>query len=163
MDLLNPVNWSESTSLSQLNLPFFEVVLAERFLLPSESLRRFNLPVPTTLGELCEASGMPMTHVVKVIKECIAIDQDVWSDAALEDFLDVENRWIVDMRPGLDLDAEALHPRARIFHHGNPAAQLDIMRSMDQILVLSKPLEHAWSAAMSLRQMGVRAVVLKSR
>ena len=149
-----------STKLSELGLPFLEIVLAEKFLLPPESLKRFGMPVPLTISELAEASGMPLDEVIKIVLECLDLNEKIWLGGVLADYFARPNMWVVDMRPYVTFECEPLHADARIFHLGNPAAQLEIMRTLEGVVVLSKSIAHAWSAAMSLRCMGITAYVV---
>lgn len=150
-----------NTPLIQLGLPHLDVVLAERFLLPPDSLRRFNMPIPQTIEDLCEASGMPLDEVSSILSECLALDKQVWLSGDIEEFTDRDGTWLVDMRPNVDYDMDPIHPKARIFHHGNQVAQLQLMRELKCVIVLSGSEAHAWSAAMALRSMNVPAFVLR--
>lgn len=152
---------SADTRLDQIPLPFMDVVLGERFLLPLDSLRRFQMPIPQTIADIVELSGLPVNNVTAILHECLELNQDIWLDGKIEDFVGGDQTWIVDMRPMVGFDVDPLHPDARIFHHGNQAQQLELMRTMKKVIVLSTPASHAWSAAMSLRQMKVPAFIMK--
>lgn len=156
------MNLKATTRLDQIPLPFMDVVLGERFLLPVESLQRFQMPIPQTIADIVESSGLPLENVLNIFHECLTLNQDIWLDAKIDDFVGEEQTWIIDMRPMIGFDVDPLHPDARIFHHGNQGQQLELMRTMKKVIVLSTPASHAWSAAMSLRQMKVPAFLLST-
>ena len=159
-----PLAYEGSVRLDAIGLPFMDLILAERFLLPPESLKRFGMAVPETVAELCDATGMDLAHVNKILQDCVTHNQDLWLGGCdLDSIAAKDDAWIVDMRPGVSHDEEPLHPAARIFHLGNQAAQLGIMRTLNQVIVLSHSEGHAWSAAMGLRSMGVRSFVVRFR
>ena len=157
---MTAITCSAHTALNDIPLPFMDVVLAERFLLPAESLKRFHMPVPQSIQEVADLSGLPVEHIIKVFEECLSIDKLIWLSGTADDFAGKEGTWIVDMRPMVGYDVDPLHPSARIFHHGNQAQQLELMRRLDRIIVLSAPSSHAWSAAMALRLMSIKSFLL---
>ena len=154
---MSTVSWTAQTHLKDIPLPFMDIVLTERFLLPPDSFKRFQMPVPETVAEVAEASGIGIQEVLKILQECMELNQTIWLQGPIETYLSEPNIWIIDMRALVDFDAEPLHPRARIFQHGNQAHQLEMMRTFDKVIVLSGTPAHAWSAAMSLRQMNIKA------
>lgn len=154
------MTWTAETPLKDLAIPFMDAVLTERFLLPPDSFRRFQMHVPETVAEVAEASGMTTEDVLKVLKECVELNQLIWLTGPIDTYLGQSDIWIIDMRPLVDFDAEPLHPNARIFHHGHQAHQLELMRTFAKVIVLSSTPAHTWSAAMSLRQMGIKAFLL---
>lgn len=145
------------TALTEIPLPFMDVVLTERFLLPPDSFKRFQMPLPKTVFDVSEVSGLPVGRVVEILNECVDLNQKIWLQIPLDEAAAQDRTWIVDMRPMVDYDVDPLHPAARIFHHGNQAHQLELMRTLDKVIVLSATDAHAWSATMALRQMGVNA------
>lgn len=147
--------------LNDLGLPFIDVVLSERFLLPAQSLTRFGVAPPQTISELCEVSGMPFQEVSQILNDCLAFNMEIWLEGSLDDYLHQESVWVCDMRPQVDYSSEPLHPAARMFHLGNPTAQLALMRNLSKVIVLRETPAYAWSAAMALRGMGVASFVLK--
>ena len=153
-------NIDTTTILASLPLKFLDVVLAERFLLPTDSLMRFGIPIPETVHDVVEATGMPYSKVRDILIECIELDRLVWLPTRLDHLTLGDGDWLVDMRVNVDFDAAPLHPEARIFHHGDKRAQLEIMRSLNRVIIMSDKMSHAWSAALSLRLMGVKAFLL---
>lgn len=149
---------TSTTRLDATGLPYIDIVLTERFLLPPAALLKIGEKVPTTIGEVIELSGMPFQHVCDVIEECIAIGDNIFLDitslaaAALE-----EGTIVVDMSPYMDHLTLPMHDSARMFHAQNPQQWLPFLRTMDRVLVISKSEGHAWSAAMSLRKMNIKA------
>jgi len=151
-------NLNPNTPLADLGLPHVDVVLTERFLLPPEALKKIGEPVPTNLGELSEMSGMPLGDVWAIITECLELDQDLRqpiSDLSAE--IKKEGIILLDMRPGVTIDSEPLHPDARLFHAQNPQTFLPFLRTLNRVFVISHNDAHAWSAAMSLKKMGIPA------
>ena len=155
----NPVlALTSSTRLDQTGLPFLDIVLTERFLLPPAALLKIGEKIPTTIGEVVELSGMPLQHVCDVIEECLAVGNNIFLNitnldaAALED-----GTIVVDMSPCIDHSTPPLHDAARMFHAQNPQQLLPFLRTMNRVLVISKSEDHAWSAAMSLRKMNIKA------
>ena len=150
-----------STRLASLGLPHMDLILAERFLLPPESLRRFNMAVPETVSDLMDSTGMNLKEIERILVECHNLNADIaLSGMDLDQLAQDSETWIMDMRPGVTIDDDPLHPAARLFHLGNQAGQLAVMRTLSRIVVLSHSSGHAWSAAMGLRSMGVRAFVI---
>jgi hypothetical protein len=148
------------TPLKDLGLPFIDVILTERFLLPPEALRKIGEPVPSTFGELVAMSGMPAKVVWTIICECRDLDRDLRD---LVNDLDIETKKegviLLDMRPGVTLDSEPLHPNARLFHAQNPQTLLPFLRTLKTVYVISHSDDHAWSAAVSLKKMGIAAKI----
>jgi hypothetical protein len=150
--------------LSDLGLPYLDVVLTERFLLPPEALKKIGEPVPTNLGELAEMSGMPLADVWVIINECLELDKNLHrpiSDLSAE--TRKEGVILLDMRPGVTIESEPLHPDARLFHAHNPQTFLPFLRTVNQVFVISHSDAHAWSAAMSLKKMGIAAFIPADR
>jgi hypothetical protein len=147
-----------TTRLDTTGLPYIDVVLTERFLLPPAALLKIGEKIPTTIGEVVELSGMPLQHVCDVIEECLAVGNNIFLDitslsaAALED-----GTIVVDMSPCIDATTPPLHNAARMFHAQNPQQLLPFLRTMNRVLVISTAEDHAWSAAMSLRKMNIKA------
>ena len=151
-------HWKPETRLDSLGLPFIDVVLTERFLLPPTLLKRAGEETPETLGDVERLTGMPFVEVLAVLNECIQISQDLWLAVDnLDQAANEEGTIILDMRPDVSFETEPLHPSARIFHMHNPSALLPHLRSCAKVLVLSHSESHAWSAAMSLRKMSISA------
>lgn len=153
-------NLNPKTPLTDLGLPHVDVVLTERFLLPPEALKKIGEPVPTNLGELSEMSGMPLGDVWTIIAECLELDQDLRQPFTITDLLaetKKEGVILLDMRPGVTIDSEPLHPHARLFHAQNPQTFLPFLRTLNRVFVISHSDAHAWSAAMSLKKMGIPA------
>lgn len=151
-------NFNPKTPLTDLGLPHVDVVLTERFLLPPEALKKIGEPVPTNLEELSEMSGMPLKDVWAIICECLELDQDLrqpMTDLSAE--TKKESTILLDMRPGVTIETEPLHPDARLFHAQNPQTFLPFLRTLKRVLVISHSDAHAWSAAMSLKKMGIPA------
>lgn len=151
------------TKLEEISLPYWDVVLAERFLLPPDSLKRFQIKSPETLGELEDATGIPLNEITSILEECLTLDSVLWLAGEIEDYTNKEDTWIVDMRRMVTHETEPLHDAARLFHLGSPAAQLAYMRTLQRVIVLDEKPSKAWSSAMSLRSMGVPAFVLDSK
>ncbi len=146
------------TNLSETGLEFVDVVLTERFLLPPAALRKMGEPVPETLAEIAAMSGLDLAQVVAVVEECLELSQDLYFEAEqLEIAAQLEGTVIVDMRPDISIETEPLHPSARLFHAQSPAHILPFLRSMNRVIVLSDPQSHAWSAALALRKMSIKA------
>jgi hypothetical protein len=151
------------TKLEHLGLPFIDVLLTERFLLPPDLLRRAGEEVPTTVGDLERLSGMPIQDIFAIIDECKELSLDLWlSTADLETIDNKEGTVILDMRPHVTFETDPLHPSARLFHLQNPGTLLPFLKTCTQVIVLSSTAEHAWSAAISLRKMGINALLIKS-
>ena len=150
--------FTADTKLTETGLVHIDVVLTERFLLPPASLVKIGEKVPTTLGDVSELSGQTLEDICDVIGECIEIGRDIWLQvndlgaAAAE-----EGSILVDIRPGVTFETEPLHPSARLFHTENPQVILPFLRALKRVLVISHSDDHAWSAAMSLRKMGIHA------
>lgn len=147
-------------ALEDLGLPFMDVILTERFLLPPEALSKIGEPIPKTLQDVSTLTGMPLEEVWSVLCDCLELDKnldrvhvDLTVEAAKEGVL------LVDMRPGVDLETEPLHPDARLFHNQNPQTFLPFLRTLDKVYVISGSDAHAWSAAVSLKKMGVTACI----
>jgi hypothetical protein len=70
---------------------------------------------------------------------------------------------LLDMRPGVTIESEPLHPDARLFHAHNPQTFLPFLRTVNQVFVISHSDAHAWSAAMSLKKMGIAAFIPADR
>lgn len=147
-----------TTRLDAIGLPYIDVILTERFLLPPAALLKIGEKVPTTIGEVVELSGMPLQHVCDVVEECLTVGNNIFleitslASAALED-----GTIVIDMSPCIDLATPPLHDAARMFHAQNPQQLLPFLRTMNRVLVISKSEDHAWSAAMSLRKMNIKA------
>lgn len=155
--------WGPETRLDSLGLPFLDVVLTERFLLPPSQLTQMGEEVPNTLGDVARISGMPHDEICCIINECIEIGRDIWievQDLAIE--ASTEGTIVVDMRPNVSFETEPLHESARLFHMQSPATLLPFLRTCKRVLVISHSDGHAWSAAMALRKMSVRAFLPKS-
>ena len=151
------------TMLRATGLEFVEVVLTERFLLPPAALRRIGEPVPETLGEIATMSGMDLAAVVAVVEECLALCRNLYLVAEnFEEIIRDEGTVLVDMRPDVSIETEPLHPAAKLFHLQNPSQMLPFLRSMSRVIVLSDPLAHAWSAALALRKMNIKAFLYRS-
>lgn len=148
------------TALKDIPLPFMEIVLSERFLLPPESLQRFQMSPPETIQDVSDLSGLSIANIAKILRECMEINETIWLNGTIDDFVDLDRTWVVDMRPMVGYDVDPLHPAARIFHHGNQAQQLELMRTLERVIILSATEAHAWSAAMALRLMGIHSFLL---
>jgi hypothetical protein len=152
--------FEQTTKLSDLGLPHIDVVLTERFLLPPEALKKIGSPIPEDLGDIVKMSGMPFAEVVTVIEECLSLDKDLRLQIkSLEEEVKKPGVILLDMRPGVDLLTEPLHPDARLFHTQNIQSFLPYLRSLERVLIISESDEHAWSAAASLKKLGIRAVL----
>ncbi len=150
--------FSADTRLDATGLVYIDVILTERFLLPPESLLKIGEKVPTTIGEVSELTGRSHEDICEVIEECLEIGRDIWLDVTdLTAAAGEDGTVLVDMRPGVTIETEPLHESARLFHAQNPRVILPFLRSLKRVLVISHSDDHAWSAAMSLRKMGVKA------
>lgn len=150
--------WSPDTRLDSLGLPFLDVVLGERFLLPTKMLEQIGEKTPETIGDIERLAGMPVEEICEVLRECIELNRDIWIDAHdLEQEAQVEGTVILDMRPDVSYESDPLHPSARLFHLHNPTSFLPFLRTCQRVIVVSHGDDHAWSAAMSLRKMAVPA------
>lgn len=158
---LNPENkLNPETLLVDIGLPHLDVVLTERFLLPPEALKKIGEPLPTTLGELSSMSGMPIGEVWAILAECLELDKSLHLEISdLSDEIRKEGVILLDMRPGVTIESEPLHPDARLFHAQNPQTFLPFLRSLRQVIIISHSEAHAWSAAMSLKKMGIPAFI----
>jgi hypothetical protein len=152
--------FARTTKLADLGLPHMNVVLTERYLLPPEALRKIGAPMPEDLGDIATLSGMPFEDVVAIIEECLTLDKDL---RIAINSLDEETKKpgviLLDMRPGVDLMTEPLHPNARLFHCQNMQNFLPFLKTLDRVLIMSESDEHAWSAAASLKKLGIRAAL----
>lgn len=157
----NPmINVDPQTPLAALGLPYIDVVLTERFLLPPEALRKIGEPVPETLEQLVSASGMPIEEIWAIICECKELDQNLRVEVQdLSEELRKDGVLLLDMRPGVTIESEPMHPSARLFHTQNPQNFLPYLRTLDRVFVLSHSGSHAWSAAVSLKKLGIKAVI----
>jgi len=154
---------SSSTELGQIPIPFWETLLAEKFLLPADALKRLGIAVPKTLQDISILTGRSLDSVVETIQRCLMIDQLIWLEGQLTDHLGGEDCWLVDMTPyGIDDDREPLHEQAKAFHRGHPAAQLEAMRCLERVIILHQSPAQAWSAALALREMNIAAFILKT-
>ncbi len=150
------------TKLSSTGLEFVDVVLTERFLLPPVALRKMGESVPETLADVAVMSGMDLDNVIEVVRECLALSQDLYFEMGdLQTLVEQDGAMILDMRPEVTFETEPLHPAAKIFHMQNPAQMLPFLRSLNQVIVLSEPASHAWSAALALRKMQIKAFLWK--
>ncbi len=152
--------FDETTKLSDLGLPHVDVVLTERFLLPPQALKKMGSPVPENLGDIVQMSGMSFADVSVIIEECLALDKDLRIQIqSLDEEAEKPGVILLDVRPGVDLFTEPLHPQARLFHAQNIQNFLPFLKSLERVLVISESDEHAWSAAASLKKLGIRAVL----
>jgi hypothetical protein len=152
------LGFTSATRLDATGLPYIETVLTERFLLPPGALLKIGKKIPETLGEVAELSGMPLQHVCDVVLECLDTGKNVFLDGLnLSAAAREEGTIIIDMRPCADISTEPLHASARIFHAQNPQQMIPFLRTMHRVLVISDSDAHAWSAAMSLRKMSIKA------
>ena len=150
--------WTHDTRLDAIGIPYIDVVLTERFLLPPEALVKIGEKVPTTIGEIAELSGMPLQEISAVLEECLHIGKDIWLNvSSLSEVAGDEGTIIVDMRPNITFDTNPLHEDAKLFHAQSPQTFLAFLRTMNCVLVLSHSDAHAWSATMSLRKMSISA------
>jgi hypothetical protein len=152
---------SPDSRLADLQLPFIDALLTEKFLLPTESLIRFNIKPPETLQDISDLSGIAVDQVLSTIRKCVEIDQLIWIDGILDEYAGLDNVWIMDMRPGIAPEDEPLHKNARIFHHGNQSVQVELMRTLSKVIVLNSSKEKAWSSTMALRELGINSFVIK--
>jgi len=157
----NPANrFKAELMLKDLGLPFIDVILTERFLLPPTALKKIGEPVPETLGQLATMSGMPPADVMAIIDECLELDRDLRVKVKdLESECLKEGVILLDMRPGIEIDTEPLHADAKLFHAQNIQSFLPYLKTLQKVLVISHSDEHAWSAAVSLKKMGIAAVI----
>ena len=154
------IHFDGQTKLSETGLEFIDVVLTERFLLPPDALRKIGEPVPETLGEVAAMSGLKVPEVIAVVEESLELSRDLYIDIEDLQLAATEpNTVIVDMRPNVSFETEPLHPDAKMFHMQKPAQMLPFLRSMSRVIVLSEPQSHAWSAALSLRKMNIKAIL----
>ncbi len=154
---------TSTTRLDATGLPYIDIVLTERFLLPPDALLKIGEKIPNTIGDVVELSGMPLQHVCDVIQECLTIGSHMFLDVAnLTTAAQEEGTIVIDMSPCLDSDTLPLHDAARLFHAQNPQQLLPFLRTMDRVLVISNTEAHAWSAAMSLRKMDIKAWLPKN-
>ncbi len=158
MPLISNQGLTSTTQLDATGLPFIEIVLTERFLLPPDALLKIGEKIPTTIGEIVELSGMPLQYVCDVIQECLTIGNNIFVEIpSLTTAAQMEGTIVVDMSQCLDIHTQPLHDSARMFHAQNPQQLLPFLRTMDRVLVISHTEAHAWSAAMSLRKMDIKA------
>lgn len=151
-------SWTPETRLDETGIPYMDVVLTERFLLPPAALLKIGESVPVTIAELVALSGMPLPEVLSILSECAEVGQDIWLEINdLAEAAGQEGTIILDMRPDIEIDTEPLHESARLFHAQSPQTLLPYLRSLKRVLVLSHSDEHAWSATMSLRKMSIAA------
>jgi hypothetical protein len=151
-----------NTKLTDLSLPYIDVILHERFLLPPKEMKRLGLDIPQTIGDLVDQAGTNLESVKNILQECMTLSKGIILDIPLAKVSDVqETEWILDVRPNVDFDSEPLHPNGRIFHLGNRMAQIEIMKTLHRVIVISDEPGHAWSAAMALRKEGVSAYVCR--
>lgn len=156
----SPQKFEQTTKLSDLGLPHIDVVLTERFLLPPKALKKIGATIPEDLGDISKMSGMPFVEVVKIVEECLALDKDLRLHIqSLDEEVKKPGVILLDMRPGVDLLTEPLHPEARLFHTQNIQSFLPYLKSLDCVLIISESDEHAWSAAASLKKLGIRAAI----
>ena len=148
------------TLLQDLGLPFVDVVLTERFLLPPEALKKIGESVPSTLEDVSKLSGMSLQEVWTIVRECIDLDKNLHR-AQVDLTLETKKQGVllIDMRPGVDIDTEPLHPAARLFHCQNPQSFLPFLRTLEKVYVISFSDAHAWSAAVSLKKMGINTCI----
>jgi rhodanese-related sulfurtransferase len=152
--------FEQTTKLSDLGLPHIDVILTERFLLPPEALKKIGSPVPEDLGDLVQMSGMPFLDVLVIIEECLALDKDLRIQIrSLDEEAKKPGVILLDVRPGVDLFSDPLHPDARLFHTQNIQSFLPFLKSLERVVVISESDGHAWSAAASLKKLGIRAVL----
>lgn len=151
--------WKPETRLDATGIPFVDVLLTERFLLPPDALRRIGEKVPETLSEVVDLSGITFDDVTDVIDECLELGEDIYIAFDLAHAVNHETTILLDMRPNVSYETDPLHSSAKIFHLQNPQSFLPFLRSIEQVIVLSETDAHAWSAAMSLRKMGIKAWV----
>jgi hypothetical protein len=150
--------WTPQTRLDSLGLPYLDVVLTERFLLPPDLLKRAGEEVPETIGDLERLTGMLWIDVCQVLNECLEVGENIWLEVEELNLIASETgTMILDMRPDVSYETEPLHPSAKVFHMHNPSALIPLLRTLSRVLVISDSESHAWSAAMSLRKMNIPA------
>ncbi len=158
---MQKISLSPAMPLSELNLPFLELVLEEMFFLTPRLFRPQTQNIPQTIAELCELSQLNYDEVCRSLREIMRQSEAIVIYP--EDLPKLASYWIIDIRsPSKRLKdpSRAICPWEVVFHEW--LAHYKNTELTRPLVVVSETSERAYSAAMALRQEGYAAACFLS-